>query len=114
MNIDLLCQVKESTKRYKDIFNSIQYIPTRCQTDQKRKTLIDHIITNIPNKVNHNHVLPSDEISKHDLLYLDQHKKERFEPRYNFIRDDKNLDINLYINDISSLALITVYAFDNP
>jgi len=65
--------------------------------------------------VNHNDVLPTDKISDHDTPYiLVNIKKERFEPRYKFIRDDKNLDMNSYINDISSLPLNTVYAFDDP
>jgi len=115
MNIDLLGQEKESTKRYKDILNSYNLYQHVTKPTRKGKTLIDHLITNIPNKVNHNDVLPTDKISDHDTPYiLVNIKKERFEPRYKFIRDDKNLDMNSYINDISSLPLNTVYAFDDP
>ena len=66
MNIDVLGQEKESTKRYKDILNSYNLYQHVTKPTRKGKTLIDHNINNIPNKVNHNDVIPTDEINDHD------------------------------------------------
>lgn len=86
MNIDLLGNEKESSKRYKDILSSYNLFQLIKKPTRKLKTLIDHIITNIPNKVIRTDVLETDEISDHDTPYiLSNIKKERFEPRYKYV-----------------------------
>ena len=70
INIDLIGEQKESTKRYKNIlhsFNPQQHItkPTR-----KGKSLIDHICSNVPNKLIHNDVIYINEISDHDTPFV--------------------------------------------
>ena len=82
--------------------------PTR-----KGKTLIDHICSNIPNKLTHGDVIYTDEISDHDCPYtIFGIEKERFETRYKYIRIEKNLNMNNYISD--KLPTNLVYAFDEP
>lgn len=79
---------------------------------RKLKTLIDHIITNIPIKVIRTDVLATDEISDHDTPYIMTNiKKERFEPRYKFIRDEKNCNLE-EIGFFTSSPM--VFAFDAP
>ena len=61
---------KPSVQKYNNIletFHLKQHIvkPTRMQ-----KTLIDHIITNIPEKLTHRNVVLADEIRDHDLPYV--------------------------------------------
>ena len=84
--------------------------PTR-----KGKTLIDHISSNISIKLIHCNVISTDEISDHDEPYaVFNIKKERFQKRYKYVRDEKNLDMNKYILDFKQLPTSLVYAFDEP
>ena len=72
--------------------------PTR-----KRKTLIDHIFSNILSKLIHDDIIYTDEISDHDCPYLTFNiNKERFQPRYKYIRTEKKLNMNNYISDFKS------------
>ena len=69
INIDLIRKQKEPTKCYKNIhsFNLHQHItkPTR-----KGKSLIDHICSNVPNKLIHNDAIYNDGISDHDTPFV--------------------------------------------
>ena len=114
-NIDLLGDVKESTRRYKNILYSMNMKQHITKPTRKEKTLIDHISSNIPNKILHNDVIYADEVSDHDMPYIIVNiKKERFEPRYKFIRDEKNFNSNLYKADFKQLPLSLIYSFDDP
>ena len=85
-------------------------MPTR-----KNKTLIDHISTNLPEKVTHQNVIKTDEVSDHDLCYIIVNiRKQRFEPRYKIIRDEKHFSMNDFVNDFSHLPLNIVYAINDP
>ena len=69
LNIDLLNGNKKSQRRYKDLhsFSLCQHItsPTR-----KSKTLSDHVISTIPDRVIHHDVLNTEELSDRDTLYV--------------------------------------------
>ena len=41
-------------------------------------------------------------------------KKQKFQPRYKFARDEKSFNLENYINDFSQLPLSTEYIFDDP
>ena len=80
----------------------------------KGKTVIDHICSNIPNKLIHGDIIYTDEISDHDCSYtIFNIRKERFEPRYKYIRIEKNLNMNNYISNFKNPTNL-VYAFDEP
>ena len=82
---------------------------------RKGKTLIDHICSNIPSKLIHCYVIYADEMSDHDCPYtIFNIKKESFEPRYNYIRIEKSLNMNNYISDFKKLPTNLVYVFDEP
>ena len=54
----------------------------------------------------HNDVIYTDEISYHDTPFVILNiKKERYEPRYKYIRDERKVDMNQYVNDCSKLPL---------
>ena len=79
------------------------------------KTLIDHICSNIPSKLIHGDVIYAGKISDHDSPYtIFNVEKERFEPRYKYIRIEENLNLNNYISDFNKLPPNLVYAFDEP
>ena len=85
-------------------------IPTR-----KSKTSIDHAISTIPDRVNHHDVLNNEEINDHDTPYLIFNiKKEKYQPRYRFIRSEKSLVMENYVTDFQQLPLNLIYSFDDP
>ena len=93
-------------------FNLSQHIdkPTR-----KNVTLIDHISSNIPEKLVNHDVIPADDISDHDLPYVILNiRKQRFEPRFKYIRNEKELDMNAYLEDISLLPFSVLYGINDP
>ena len=63
------------------------------------------------NKLLHTEVLMIDEISDHDTPYgIINIKKECYEPRYKFVRNDKDLNIT----DFKLLPTSIVFGFDDP
>ncbi|XP_066930768.1 uncharacterized protein [Clytia hemisphaerica] len=114
-NIDLLGEIKESTRRYKDILYSMNLKQHITKATRHGKTLIDHISSNISTKIIHTDVIHTDEVSDHDMPYVIVNiKKERFQPRYKYIRDEKNFDINSFTSDFQQLPLSLVFSFDDP
>ena len=114
-NINLLSHQNESTDRYKNILHTFSCQPHVTKTKRKGKTLTDHISSNISTKLIHCKVISSDEISDHDEPYaIFNIKKERFQKRYKYVRDQKSLDINKYILDFKQPPTSLVYAFDEP
>ena len=112
VNIDPFREQKESTKRYKSILHSFNLHQHITKPTRKCKSLIDHICSNVPKKLIHNDVIYTDEISDHDTPFVILNiKKERYEPRYKYIRDERKVDMNQYVNDLSKLPVSLVYGF---
>ena len=71
--------------------------------------------SNIPDKLVHQDVIPADDISDHDLPYVILNiRKQRFEPRFKYIRNEKELNMDTYIQDISKTPFSVVYGIDDP
>ena len=67
----------------------------------------------ITNSVIYRDILHIEEISDHDAPYIIFNiKKEKYQPRYKFIRNEKTLDMNSYKSDFQQLQLNLVYSFD--
>ena len=61
------------------------------------------------------HVLNNEEISDHDTSYVIFNiKKEKYKPRYKFLRNEKSLVMENYLTDFQQLPLNFVYSFDDP
>ena len=57
----------------------------------------------------------TEETSDHDTSYVIFNiKKEKYKPRYKFIRNEKSLVIENYAADFQQLPLNLVYSFDDP
>ena len=114
-NTDLLNGNKQSQRRYKDILHSFSLRQHVTKAARKSKTLIDHVISTIPNGVIHHDIAHTEEISDHDAPYVIFNiKKEKYQPRYKFIRNTKTLDMNSYTSDFQQPPLNLVYLFDDP
>ena len=74
-----------------------------------QKTLTDHIITNIPEKLIHQNVVLADKIGYHDLPYVILNiRKEKLEKRYKYFRNEKRFDFFKYQKDISQIPMSAV------
>ena len=114
-NIDLLNGNKQAQRRYKDILHSFLLLQHITKATRKLKTLIDHVISTIPNGVIHHDIVHTKGISDHDTPYVIFNiKKEKYQPCYKFIRFEKTLDMNSYTSDFQQLPFNLVYSLDDP
>ena len=114
-NIYLLGESKESTRRYKKLLHTFSLHQHITKATRKNNTLIDHIGSNMNNKLLHIDDLMTDEISNHDTPYgIFNITKERYEPRYKYVRNEKYLNMNGYAADFKLLPTSIVFGFDDP
>ena len=80
-----------------------------------QKTLIDIIITKIPENLIHQNLVSVDEVGNHKLPYIISNiRKQTFEKRQKYIRDEKRFNLSKYLQDFSQIPMNVVYAFDDP
>ena len=114
-NIDLIDGDKITVNKYNDILDTYGLTQHISYPTRHRKSLIDHISTNIPKKVICENVIPCKAISDHDPPFVAlKIKKQKFQPRYKFVRGEKSFNLENCINDFIQLPLSTVYSFDDP
>ena len=118
MNVDLGKPNATNAKQYTDMlesFNLHQHVNKPTRITSTSQTLIDHIISNMPNRITHCDVLPCPTISDHDAPYACINVRVcRFEPRYKFLRNEKRFNEQLFVEDFSMLPLDIVYGIDDP
>ena len=74
-----------------------------------QKTLTDHIITNILEKLIHGNGVLADKIGYHDLPYVILNiRKEKLEKRWKYIRNEKRFDFFRYQKDFSQIPMSVV------
>ena len=120
INIDMLRPSDHLTNRYQgilDMFELTQIVKRPTRVTRTSKTLIDHFITNHPQKVTNTGIIPipcSIE-SDHDAIYACVNVRlPRFQPRYKFIRDMRNFKEDMLRDDFSSLLLSVISYSDDP
>ena len=91
-NIDLLYGNKQSQHHYKDTLHSFSLHQHITKATRKSKTLIDHVISTMPNGVVHHDIVHTEEVSDHDAPYvIFNFKKEKYQQRFMFIHNEKIL-----------------------
>ena len=114
MNIDLLnprCPMVASYTSLLDSLNLYQHVKTPTRMTEHSKTLIDHIVSNIPSCITYTNVLPTSIVSDHDAPYACINVRvPRFKPRYKYIRLKKALDIDSF-KRFSSTPIVTGVLF---
>ena len=112
-NIDLLNGDPTTKSKYLNILKAFELKQQISDPTRKGKTLIDHISSNIA--TNTAIVIPADEISDHDLTYAILNiRKQKFETRYKWVRNEKSVNMSNYKIDFNQLPLNIVYAFEEP
>ena len=108
LNCDLLSGTATRTKHLVQIYNTYglqQIIKEATRTTSNTQTLIDHIVTNKPDKVADSGVIPCD-ISDHGLIYIIRHAKLlkiKRKPRISTIRIHKNLTESSLLDDLNGI-----------
>ena len=72
VNVDMLTLAAPQVRKYCDMLTSLnlyQHVTKPTRTTPTSKTLIDHIISNTPNRITYCNVLPCPTISDHDAPY---------------------------------------------
>ena len=114
-NIDLIDGDEITVNKHNDILDAYGLTQHISYPTRHGKSLIDHISTNIPKKVICENVIPCETISDHDAPFVVLNiKKQKFQPRYKFVGDEKSFNLENYINDFSQLPLSTMYSSDDP
>jgi len=112
-NIDMFEKDSNIVKEYTDILENHGLKQHISKPTRKGRTLIDHIASNL-DKINHEDVIPCDEISDHDGPYVIVNvKKPRFEPRYKHIRIETNFNSASFISDVEKLPFAAVYGLES-
>ena len=118
INIDMLRPSDHLTKRYQgilDMFELTQIVKRPTRVTRTSKTLIDHFITNHPQKVTNTGIIPCSIVSDHDAIYACVNVRlPRFQPPYKFIRDIRNFKEDVFKEDFSTLPLSVISYSDDP
>ena len=118
INIDLLRPNKPITSQYQFILSSLnlhQHVHKPTRTTDKTSTLIDHIISNLPERNPHTDVLPCPLVSDQDAVYATINiKVTRFQIRHKFIRNLKNFDESSFIEDFKTLPFAASFGVSDP
>ena len=118
INIDLMSLDSTLTKQYIDILNmnNLQQMVTKpTRVTATSQTLIDHFITNCPNRITHTDVLPCPLVSDHSAPYVCVNARvTRFLPRYKYIRNERNYNEVSFVEDVKNIPMNIVYGVDDP
>ena len=106
------------TKRYQtthDVFGLTQVMTHPTSITKTTKTLIDHLITNYPQKVTNTGIVPCSIISDQDAIYACINVRlPRFQPRFKPIRVMKNFKEDSFVEDFSTFPLSIISYSDDP
>ena len=93
------CSVRQ---QYIDLLNVFNMTNVVTKPTRHGKSLIDHLIANIPGKFTLTHAIPCDTVSDHDCPFMNINIKTiKFQPRQKFIRDFKSFNLSDFKSDFA-------------
>ena len=105
-------------KRYQtilDVFGVTQVVTHPTSITKTTKTLIDHLITNYPQKVTDTGIVPCSIISDHDAIFACINVcLPRFQPQFKHLRDMKDFKEESFVEDFSTLPMSIISCSDDP
>ena len=115
--IDMLKPENPETRKYNDMLKSMnlyQHVIRPTRTTLRSRTLIDHIVSNIPNQRTYCSVLPCSTISDHDGPYACINiRVNRFQPRFKWLRNEKQFDKQAFNEDLKATPVNLVYSVED-
>ena len=117
-NIDMLKPSDGHTKQYQsilDAFGCHQHVTKPTRITQTSKALIDHIVTNNRRCITVTDVILGWSISNHeDIFACVNVRVPCYHPRYKWIRLEKRLNAEEFVEDCANLPLSVVYGLNSP
>ena len=117
-NIDILKPSHKITKQYRSILEAhgcYQHVTKPTRITRTSKTLIDDIVTSNRSCITASDVIPGWSISDHEGTFTCVNVRvPRYQPRYKWIRLEKNLNASEFVKDCARLPLSVIYGFDSP
>ena len=118
VNIDMRKPSDNLTRKYQtllEVFSLKQIVTKPTRVTRTSKTLINHIVVNFPQNITYTDVIPCSMVGDHDAPFACINVRvPRFEPRFKFLRNEKELDENAFKEDFSLLHLDVVYGLESP
>ena len=107
LNIDFCKTSDPKTKAFMSLLSSLnlhQHVKKPTRITRTTSTIIDHIISNTPNRITQTDVIPCPTISDHDAPYACINIRTiRYEPCYKMIRDTRQLNLDAFYKDCLSV-----------
>ena len=118
VNIDMRKPSDNLTRKYQTLleaFSLKQIVTKPTRVTRTSKTLIDHVV-NFPQNITYTDVnLPCSMVGDHDAPFACINVRvPRFQPRFKFLWNEKELDENAFKEDFSLLSLDVVYGLESP
>ena len=117
-NIDMLKPSHKITKQYRSILEALgcyQHLTKPTRITRTSKSLIDHIVTDNRSCITASDLIPGWSISDHEGIFACVNVRvPRYQPRYKWIRLEKNLNENEFVKDCARLPLSVIYGLDSP
>ena len=118
VNIDMQKPSDNLTRNYQTLleaFSLKQIVTKPTRVTRTSKTLIDHIVVNFPQNITHTDVIPCSMVGDHDAPFACINVRvPRYQLRFKFLRNEKELDENAFKEDFSLLLLDVVYGLESP
>lgn len=112
INVNMLTPNSPYVKKYIDLLTTLnlhQHVQRPTRTTPTSKTLIDHVVSNVPGRVTFCNVLLCPTISDHYELYVCINVRvKRFQPRYKLLRNEKQFDETAFKIELSSVPVNVV------
>ena len=118
VNIDKQKPSDNLTRNYQTLleaFSLKQIVTKPTRVTRTSKTLIDHIVVNFPQNITYTDVIPCSMVGDHDAPFACINVRvPRFQPRFQFLRNERELDENAFKEYFSLLPLDEVYGLESP
>ena len=118
VNIDMQKPSNNLTRNYQTLleaFSLKQIVTKPTRVTRTSKTLIDHIVVNFPQSITYTDIISCSMVGDHDASFACINVRiPRFQPRFKFLRNEKELDENAFKEDFSLLPLDVVYGLESP
>ncbi|PFX12174.1 hypothetical protein AWC38_SpisGene23906, partial [Stylophora pistillata] len=117
-NVDMLKPSDNIIKQYRSILEALgcyRHVTKPTRITRTSKTLIDHIVTNSRSCITATDVIPGWSISDHEGIFACVNVRvPRYQPRYKWIRLEKNLNVNEFVKNCACLPLSVIYGLYSP